>query len=101
MNRVNFAHRSGIILEICKAHGVWFDHDQLRHVVEFIRAGGLEAAHERDIEEWKAEERAHSRRAGTAITPISLDMDPPLPSNASAAATFLTLVARGMWHLLR
>jgi Zn-finger nucleic acid-binding protein len=100
MNRVNFAHGSGIILEICKADGVWFDRDQLRNVVEFIRAGGLEKSRERDIEQWEAEKRAHAARPLSVPAPI-LSEDIPLPSNASAAADFLTLVARGVWHLLR
>jgi Zn-finger nucleic acid-binding protein len=41
MNRANFAHCSGVIIDICKQHGVWFDRDELSRIVEFIRAGGL------------------------------------------------------------
>ncbi len=41
MNRVNFAHCSGVIVDVCKEHGTWFDADELRRIVEFIRAGGL------------------------------------------------------------
>ena len=44
MNRVNFAHISGVVLDVCRAHGVWFDQDELRQLVEFIRSGGLERA---------------------------------------------------------
>ncbi len=44
MNRVNFAHCSGVIVNVCTQHGTWFDKDELRRIVEFIRAGGLEAA---------------------------------------------------------
>ncbi|MEO6525007.1 MAG: zf-TFIIB domain-containing protein [Gemmatimonadaceae bacterium] len=49
MNRINFAKRSGIILDSCAKHGTWFDADELRRVVEFIREGGLDQlrAHER------------------------------------------------------
>jgi Zn-finger nucleic acid-binding protein len=49
MNRVNFAKRSGVILDSCAQHGTWFDADELRRVVEFIRHGGLDQqrAHER------------------------------------------------------
>jgi Zn-finger nucleic acid-binding protein len=56
MNRINFAKRSGVILDSCAKHGTWFDADELRRVVEFIRAGGLDQmrAHER---EYLAEER--------------------------------------------
>jgi len=44
MNRINFARCSGVIVDVCKGHGTWFDRDELSHIVEFIRAGGLEAA---------------------------------------------------------
>jgi Zn-finger nucleic acid-binding protein len=44
MNRVNFAHCSHVIVDVCRQHGTWFDKDELRRIVEFIRAGGLEAA---------------------------------------------------------
>lgn len=100
MNRVNFAHGSGIILEICKMHGVWFDRDQLRSVVEFIRAGGLDRSHQIDMEKWEAEKRAQAVRTAS-LTPTGFGMDVPVPSNASAATDFLTLVASGIWHLLR
>jgi Zn-finger nucleic acid-binding protein len=57
MNRVNFARASGVILDICKADGVWFDREELRRVVEFVRAGGLETSRERDRREWEAAKR--------------------------------------------
>jgi Zn-finger nucleic acid-binding protein len=44
MNRVNFAHVSGVVLDVCRVHGVWFDGDELRQLVEFIRSGGLDRA---------------------------------------------------------
>jgi Zn-finger nucleic acid-binding protein len=43
MNRANFARCSGVIIDLCKQHGIWFDRDELSHIVEFIRAGGMEA----------------------------------------------------------
>src|SRR5205807_7922074 len=41
MNRINFARCSGVIVDVCKGHGTWFDRDELREIVEFIRGGGL------------------------------------------------------------
>jgi hypothetical protein len=32
----------------CKEHGNWFDHNELRQVVEFIQAGGLKKSRERE-----------------------------------------------------
>jgi Zn-finger nucleic acid-binding protein len=44
MNRVNFARCSGVIVDICKQHGTWFDCDELSRIVEFIQEGGLNAS---------------------------------------------------------
>jgi Zn-finger nucleic acid-binding protein len=55
MNRVNFAHCSHVIVNVCKPHGTWFDKDALRRIVEFIRAGGLEKARAQEIAELKEE----------------------------------------------
>ena len=49
MNRVNFAHCSNVVVDICKGHGTWFDRDELRRVIEFIRGGGLDQARAREL----------------------------------------------------
>ena len=48
MNRINFARCSGVIVDVCKGHGTWFDRDELSRIVEFIRLGGLEASRNRE-----------------------------------------------------
>ena len=48
MNRFNFADCSGVILDACKPHGVWFDSDELRRIVTFVRDGGLDLAREKE-----------------------------------------------------
>src|SRR5271156_5103024 len=57
MNRVNFAHCSAVIVDVCKAHGTWFDKDELRRTVEFIRAGGLEKSRARELADIQDERR--------------------------------------------
>jgi Zn-finger nucleic acid-binding protein len=57
MNRVNFAKCSGVIVDVCKGHGTWFDRDELTRIVEFIQAGGLEAV--RNKEKAELEESRH------------------------------------------
>ncbi len=57
MNRVNFAHHSNVVVDLCKGHGTWFDRDELRRIVEFIRAGGLDAARARDLAELEEKKR--------------------------------------------
>lgn len=57
MNRENFGRRSGVIVDVCRAHGTWFDADELPRVVEYVRRGGLEESHRRDMEQMKGEAR--------------------------------------------
>jgi Zn-finger nucleic acid-binding protein len=57
MNRVNFAAYSNVIVDVCKSHGTWFDRDELRRVVEFIRSGGLDMARQHEIAELEARQR--------------------------------------------
>ena len=44
MVRRNFGRSSGVIVDICGMHGIWFDHEELSHLLAWVRAGGLSAA---------------------------------------------------------
>jgi Zn-finger nucleic acid-binding protein len=66
MNRVNFARCSGVVVDVCKGHGTWFDRDELRRIVEFIRAGGLDASRAREKAEL-AEERRRLQQEQLAV----------------------------------
>jgi Zn-finger nucleic acid-binding protein len=57
MNRSNFARSSGVILDVCKSHGVWLDRGELQRVLGFIESGGLALAREREREELVEEQR--------------------------------------------
>jgi len=84
MNRINFAHISGVILDVCRDHGTWFNRDELRRVIEFIRAGGLAKLRQRqqsDLEDQR--ERLNAARADAATPDTSLwTTDIPTRSNA-------------------
>lgn len=67
MNRLNYARISGIILDSCREHGLWFDRDELRRVLAFVDAGGLEKA--RDRERLKEEEDLRQKKAAAALPP--------------------------------
>jgi Zn-finger nucleic acid-binding protein len=71
MNRVNFAQRSGVIIDTCRGHGTWFDRDELRHIVEFIRAGGLEKAREVEIQRLERARRENKKTSGAAVSAFS------------------------------
>lgn len=48
MNRSNFARSSGVIIDLCKQHGVWFDRDELPKIIDFIDSGGLARSREKE-----------------------------------------------------
>ena len=66
MNRQNFGHRSGVIIDVCKGHGVWFDHGELQSVLAFVDAGGLEKARRVDQERDQEEQRRINRAMADA-----------------------------------
>lgn len=54
MNRVNFGKVSGVIVDVCRQHGTWFDAGELTRVVAFASSGGLTRTREREKEEKQA-----------------------------------------------
>ena len=50
MNRKNFADTSGVIVDVCKAHGLWFDRDELGRIIQFVTKGGLDESRRRELE---------------------------------------------------
>jgi len=56
MHRRNFKDSSGIIVDVCTAHGVWFDKGELGMVLEFVNTGAFARA------EREQARRAESRR---------------------------------------
>lgn len=66
MNRMNFARCSGVIVDVCKKHGTWFDRDELSRIVEFISDGGLNASRAKEKIEI-AEERVRLRQERQAV----------------------------------
>jgi Zn-finger nucleic acid-binding protein len=88
MNRDQFAHCSHVIVDVCKPHGTWFDKDELRRAVQFIRAGGLEKARSQELEQLKEEQRRlafaqmHSATFDTQPTRISGDGGGDIASSA-------------------
>ena len=81
MNRRNYGRVSGVVLDMCKTCGVWFDADELAAIVRWVEDGGLDSS------------RARRAEADAA------DMHKPRPSMApttgSGGAWAVALVARG------
>ncbi len=61
MNRVNFGVKSGVIIDRCREHGVWLDGGELRHLFEWMKAGGKLLQQEREEERKRIETRELER----------------------------------------
>jgi Zn-finger nucleic acid-binding protein len=100
MNRVHFANCSKVIVDVCKAHGTWFDKDELRRIVEFIRSGGLTLAREREIAALEAKRKRllETPSPGGPATPEPLSIpsaSADLGDIVAAAGKLLDLFFRG------
>lgn len=70
MSRINFAKISGVILDVCRGHGTWFDRDELHAVLTFIEQGGLDRARQKDAERLKDAQRdLEAKRRAAAAQP--------------------------------
>jgi Zn-finger nucleic acid-binding protein len=66
MMRRNFAGRSGVLVDVCRPHGVWFDANELTAVLMFVASGGLREVERAAAEEAKRE-LAERRAAALAL----------------------------------
>jgi len=79
MNRINFAKCSGVVVDVCKGHGTWFDRDELRQIVEFIRGGGMDLSRQKilhEIEFQREQLRAEEQNPGhwkTSVVKFTFD----------------------------
>lgn len=77
MNRVNFGKLSGVIVDVCRKHGTWFDGGELTRVVAFAASGGLSKARAREQQERKEAEQKHAAARAELLT-IQAKTDEPL-----------------------
>lgn len=49
MNRKMFSGISGILIDVCKGHGVWMDHGELAGALRFVEGGGMVEARRREV----------------------------------------------------
>jgi Zn-finger nucleic acid-binding protein len=93
MNRTNYGHTSGVVLDLCKEHGLWFDRDKLRKVLQFIEGGGLEKNRAREVQE--LEEQRHQAAVNVPQQSWSLDAPVQVPHGAG----LLGVVLKGLFGL--
>lgn len=91
MNRKIFGRSSGIVVDVCKGHGMWFDAGELSAVIEFIEGGGLERARRRAEEE--AAEEARKLKVQRAVAASQA----PVPSDRGEVAAEIVRALVEWW----
>ena len=71
MNRVNFGTNSGVIVDRCKDHGIWLDGGELRHLFEWMKAGGKLLQQEREEQQKQIKEREQERENRKSLAQAS------------------------------
>lgn len=66
MNRRQFALGAGVVVDVCRDHGTWFDPGELPRIIEFVMSGGLEAAERAEIERLREQARRELNAAREA-----------------------------------
>jgi Zn-finger nucleic acid-binding protein len=73
MNRKLFASGSGIIVDVCRTHGTYFDAGELPRIIEYVMQGGLERAEKEEIERLRERAKREQQHAAIVVHEIPSD----------------------------
>ena len=90
MNRRLFASGSGIIIDVCRSHGTFFDVGELPLIIEFVMNGGLDHAQRKDIERMREAAQRELHHAHDAAQLPARGHDGP---RTGAGAAFVELLS--------
>jgi Zn-finger nucleic acid-binding protein len=77
MNRRNYGRKSGVIVDVCARHGIWFDLQELDRLLRWIREGGEARAETMQREQERIEMR--QQRLGETLPPWNQPASERLP----------------------
>jgi Zn-finger nucleic acid-binding protein len=89
MNRRLFATGTGVIIDVCRTHGTFFDAGELPLIIDFVMNGGLDRAQQKEIERMREAARrelAHARDTAREAARIN---GLPAHTRGSALVDFL------------
>jgi Zn-finger nucleic acid-binding protein len=88
MNRRQLARGAGVVVDVCRGHGTWFDAGELPVVIEFVMNGGLERAEKAEI----ADQREAARRAKADAIAAGASMPVDYSPRVAAGGALLDLL---------
>lgn len=89
MHRRNYGRKSGVIIDTCRSHGVWFDRGELDQILTWLKKGGAQKATIEVALERRESER-HQSLYGTKAEPAEWESSrPPLAALIGRVVDFL------------
>lgn len=88
MNRRQYAVGSGVIVDVCREHGIWFDDQELAQIVDWIARGGQCAGRLDPTEQPKVEQPPVRHRQGKTFIrqkAVARQSEGPNPAEIQAA----------------
>ena len=78
MNRQNYGRRSGVIVDVCAKHGIWFDAHELDRIIGWVRKGGLAESRKKDKmhDDMERERERLGRRRGSSWNSLAAGISP-------------------------
>jgi Zn-finger nucleic acid-binding protein len=95
MNRKLFASGAGVIIDVCRTHGTYFDGGELPRIIEFVMNGGLEAAHKKDIAKLRDDakrERLNASYGAAAASRVNMRLTFESSSRAQSGEALIGLL---------
>jgi Zn-finger nucleic acid-binding protein len=93
MNRRLFATGAGVIIDVCRTHGTFFDVGELPQIIDFVMNGGLERAHKRDLEQLRETARRELAAARDASRDAARLHYPPSTTGMSASSALVDFLS--------
>jgi Zn-finger nucleic acid-binding protein len=63
MNRKLFAAGAGVIVDVCRSHGTFFDVGELPRIIEYVQQGGLERDEKKAIDKLRQQAKDEQQKA--------------------------------------
>ena len=102
MNRENYGQgaRSGVIIDVCKNHGVWLDGGELSKLLKWVKAGGLLFVDKKQAEQARKQERK-ARAASRGAESFDYSPDPHYGYHMGPSVGIITSIVGLVLRLLR
>lgn len=91
MTRQQYAHGSGVVIDICRQHGIWFDADELQQTLAWIARGGSRIKNARVLR--------GDRKKEVSPEPVTPRRHAEPPVESSPSVDFLDVLVGGLFDL--